>query len=240
MTAVDDPNLLRQIGLFQGLGLAQLAQLNRLLQSADLPAGKRFLAADQPGEAVYVILTGTVKVFVEQPDGREVVLAFLGPGDTVGEMSLVESDGRSASAMATEPSRLLFMDRATFHSCLQRFPPLSYNLVRLLASRLRFANEQIQARSVADLQGRVARQLLALADRYGAPGGEGSVRIPLRLDAAALAEIAGAPEEQVEPVLRELEEAGCITRTESHVEIRDRQELARQCRSTAGSPPQPD
>ena len=63
MTAVLDPNLLRQIDLFQGLGLVQLAQLNRLLRSADLPAGKRFLAADQPGEAVYVILSGTVKVF---------------------------------------------------------------------------------------------------------------------------------------------------------------------------------
>ncbi|HEV7519233.1 MAG TPA: Crp/Fnr family transcriptional regulator [Thermoanaerobaculia bacterium] len=235
MTAVEDPNLLRQIHLFQGLGLAQLAQLNRLLQGIDLPSGTRFLAADQPGEAVYVILAGTVKVFVEQSDGREVVLAFLGPGDTVGEMSLVESDGRSASAVTTEPSRLLLMDRATFHSCLQRMPPLSYNLVRLLASRLRFANEQIQALSLPDLRCRVARQLSALAERYGSPGGEGSVRIPLRLDAAALAAIAGAPEEQVEPVLRDLEESGCIARIESHVEVRDRQELARHCRPLAGS-----
>jgi CRP-like cAMP-binding protein len=153
-------------------------------------------------------------------------------------MSLVESDGRSASAVTTEPSRLLQMDRATFHSCLQRFPPLSYNLVRLLASRLRFANEQIQLRSLPDLGCRVARQLSALADRYGLPGGEGSVRVPLRLDAAALAEIAGAPEEQVEPVLRDLEEAGCIARSESHVEVRNRQELARYCRpGRPGRPP---
>jgi CRP/FNR family cyclic AMP-dependent transcriptional regulator len=231
MTAVEDPNLLRQVRLFQGLGLAQLAQLNRLLQSTDLPAGSRFLAADQPGEAVYVILAGTVKIFVEQPDGREVVLAFLGPGDTVGEMSLLESDsradGRSASAMTTEPSRLLVMDRATFHSCLQRMPPLSYNLVRLLASRLRFANEQIQARSLPDLHSRVARQLTALGDRYGCPGGEGSVRIPLRLDAAALAAMAGDTEERIEPVLRDLVEAGCIAWVGENVEVRDRLELAR-------------
>jgi CRP/FNR family cyclic AMP-dependent transcriptional regulator len=227
MTAVEDPNLLRQIHLFQGLGLAQLAQLNRLLQSAELPAGRRFLAADQPGEAVYVILAGTVKVFVEQPDGREVVLAFLGPGDTVGEMSLLESDGRSASATTTEPSRLLVMDRATFHSCLQRMPPLSYNLVRLLASRLRFANEQIQALSLPDLGCRVARQLSALADRYGCPGGEGSVRIPLRLDTEALAAMASAAVEQIEPVLRELVEAGCIAWAGPQIEVRDRLALAR-------------
>jgi CRP/FNR family cyclic AMP-dependent transcriptional regulator len=231
MTAVEDPNLLRQIRLFHGLGLVQLAQLNRLLQRSDLPAGSRFLAAEQPGEEVYVILDGTVKVYVESPDGREVVLAYLGPGDTVGEMSLVESGGRSASAVTTEPSRLLFMDRATFHSCLQRMPPLSYNLVRLLATRLRFANEQIQALSLSDLRCRVARQLSALADLYAEAGREGTVRIPLRLTAADLGAIAGAPAAEVEPLLREWEERGCITRIRSRIEVGDRLELARCCRA---------
>lgn len=227
MTAVEDPNLLRQIRLFQGLGLVQLAQLNRLLQNVDLPAGERLLTAEQPGEAVYVILSGTIQVFVEPPDGSEVVLAFLGPGDTVGEMSLLESDGRSASAMATEPSRLLLMDRATFHSCLQRMPPLSYNLVRLLASRLRFANEQIQALRIPDLGRRLCRQLCALADRYGCPGGEGSVRIPLFLDGAALSRMAAAGVDEAARVLRDLETAGCLAWNGSRIEIRNRQELAR-------------
>jgi CRP/FNR family cyclic AMP-dependent transcriptional regulator len=234
MGAVDDPNLLRQIRLFQGLGLAQLAQLNRLLQSADLPAGSRFLAAEQPGEAVYVILSGTVKVYVGPAAGREVVLAFLGPGDTVGEMSLVESGGRSASAVTTEPSRLLLMDRATFHSCLQRMPPLSYNLVRLLASRLRFANEQIQVLSLPDVRCRVARQLSALADLYGDPAREGTVRIPLRLTAEDLGGIAGASAAEVEPVLRELEARGCLTRVASRIEVGNRLELARCCQPGGG------
>jgi CRP/FNR family cyclic AMP-dependent transcriptional regulator len=231
MTAVEDPNLLRQIRLFQGLGLVQLAQLNRLLQNVDLPAGERFLAAEQPGEVVYVILSGTIKVYVEPPDGSEVVLAFLGPGDTVGEMSLLESDGRSASAMTTEPSRLLRMDRATFHSCLQRMPPLSYNLVRLLASRLRFANEQIQALRMPDLDRRLARQLCALADRYGCPGGEGSVRIPLHLDGAALSGMAAAGAGEVEAVLQDFAAAGYLVRAGSRIEVRNRQELTRRARS---------
>jgi len=230
MTAVEDPNLLRQVRLFQGLGLVQLAQLNRLLQSLDLPAGSRFLAAEQLGETVYVILAGTVKIYVQPQEEREVVLAFLGPGDTVGEMSLVESGSRSASAVTTEPTRLLLLDRATFHSCLQRMPPLSYNLVRLLASRLRFANEQIQALNLPDLRCRVARQLCALVDLYSDAGREGSVRIPLRLTTGDLGGLAGARAEEVEPILRELEERGCLTRAGGRLEIRDRFELARHCR----------
>jgi CRP/FNR family cyclic AMP-dependent transcriptional regulator len=225
MTAVEDPNLLRRIDLFKGLGLAQLAQLNRLLQRLDLPAGDRFLATEQPGETVFVILEGTVKIYVEPPRGREVFLAFLGPGDTVGEMSLLEAGARSANAATTEPSCLLLMDRATFHSCLQRMPPLSYNLVRLLASRLRLANEQIQALSLPDLHTRMARQLLALVDRYGAPGREGSVRIPLRLTDADLAAMASVALEQVEPVLEGWIAGGVIARTGSRIEVRDRQML---------------
>ena len=135
--------------------------------------------------------------------------------------------------MATEPSRLLLMDRATFHSCLQRMPPLSYNLVRLLATRLRFANEQIQALSLPDLRCRVARQLSALADLYAEAGREGVVRIPLRLTAADLGALAGAPAAEVEPLLRELEERGCITRVGSRIEVGDRSELAR-CRRLPG------
>jgi CRP-like cAMP-binding protein len=146
-------------------------------------------------------------------------------------MSLLESDGRSASAMATEPSRLLLMDRATFHSCLQRMPPLSYNLVRLLASRLRFANEQIQALRIPDLGRRLSRQFCALADRYGCPGGEGSVRIPLFLDDAALSRMTGAGVDEVARVLRDLEAAGCLVRTGARIEIRNRQELARRALS---------
>ena len=114
-----------------------------------------------------MLLSGTVKIYVTRADGREVILAFLGPGDTVGEMSLVDSAGRSANVVTTEPSRLLWMDRATFQTCLRTLTPLANNLVRLLAHRLRFANEQIQALCTLDVPGRVARQILAMADRYG-------------------------------------------------------------------------
>jgi CRP/FNR family cyclic AMP-dependent transcriptional regulator len=231
MGAVEDPNTLRHVSLFQGLGLAQLAQLNRLLHVVSFGEGSEIMAADQPGEAVYVILEGTVKIRLRQPDNSEAILAFLGPGDTVGEMSLLESGCRSASVVTTEPSRLLWMDRATFHSCLQRMSPLAYNLMRTLASRLRFANEQIQALATEDLARRLARQLLAMADRYGCAAGLGGARIPLRLSHDDLAGLAGAPREQVEEVLAEFRQGGLLTfEAGERIRVHAREELARRCR----------
>ncbi len=230
MPAVENPRSLGELDLFQGLAPEQLAELNGLLRSQTVQAGTHFITAEQPGEVVYVLLEGTVKIYVTRVDGREVILAFLGPGDTVGEMSLVDSAGRSANVVTTEPSRLLWMDRATFQACLRTLTPLANNLVRLLAHRLRFANEQIQALCTLDVSGRVARQILAMADRYGSRQADGDVRIPLRLTQSDLAEIVGASRERVNQVIVDFKHRGFISVDPDHrIRVHDRGELARYC-----------
>lgn len=228
---VVDPAALGRLELFEGLSPQQLAHLNGLLRSASFPAGSHFITAEQPGEVIYVLLEGTVKIYISHADGRDVILAFLGPGDTVGEMSLVDSSGRSANVVTTERSRVLWMDRATFQSCLHEIAPLANNLIRLLAKRLRFANEQIQSLCTLDVPGRLARQILALADRYGSPpGGGGEVEIPLRLTQSDLGEIVGASRERVNQVIVELKQKGLITVDANHrMRVRDRAGLARYC-----------
>lgn len=231
MAAVEDPRALGELELFQGLAPEQLAELNGLLRGQTVQTGTHFITAEQPGEVVYVLLEGTVKIYVTRADGREVILAFLGPGDTVGEMSLVDSAGRSANVVTTEPSRLLWMDRATFQSCLRAMAPLANNLVRLLANRLRFANEQILALCTLDVSGRVARQILAMADRYGSRQAGGEVRIPIRLTQSDLAEIVGASRERVNQVVVELKQRGFISVDPDHrIRVHDRGELAKYCR----------
>jgi CRP/FNR family transcriptional regulator, cyclic AMP receptor protein len=230
MPAVEDPRSLGELDLFQGLAPEQLAELNSLLRSQTVQAGTHFITAEQPGEVVYVLLEGTVKIYVTRLDGREVILAFLGPGDTVGEMSLVDSAGRSANVVTTEPSRLLWMNRATFQACLRTLAPLANNLVRMLAHRLRFANEQIQALCTLDVSGRVARQILAMADRYGSRQEDGDVRIPLRLTQSDLAEIVGASRERVNQVIVDFKHRGFISVDPDHrIRVHDRAELARYC-----------
>jgi len=230
MAAVDDPTLLGDLELFQGLSRQQLAELNGLLRSSSIPAGSHFITAEQPGEVVYVLLEGTVKIYVTQADGREVILAFLGRGDTVGEMSLVDSAGRSANVVTTEPSRVLWMDRATFQSCLRTLAPLAGNLVRLLSHRLRYANEQILALCTLDVPGRVARQILALADRYGTPDADGGVRIALRLTQSDLAELVGASRERVNQVIVDFKARGLLSVDPDHrLRVHRRHGLARYC-----------
>lgn len=230
MAAIDDPERLGGLELFEGFSSEQLVHMNGLLHCSEVPAGSHFITAEQPGEVVYVLLEGTVKIYVSRADGREVILAFLGPGDTVGEMSLVDSAGRSANVVTTEPSRLLWMDRATFQQCVRTLAPLANNLVRLLSRRLRFANEQIQALCTLDVPGRVARQILAMADRYGEPAASGEVRIPLRLTQSDLGEIVGASRERVNQAIVELKQRGTIAVDPDHrIRLRNRQDLARLC-----------
>lgn len=239
MTAVNDPKLLGDIPLFHGVPIERLKRLNEVMHRKSVPAGTNMITAEQPGEVVYVLLEGTVKILIEQMDGREVILAFLGAGDTVGEMSLVDSAGRSANVMTMEKCTFLWMDRNTFQDCLRHVPEFTQNLVRLLSGRLRMANEQIQSLSSLDVAGRLARQLLAFTERYGSPAengvagsaGASGVQINLRLTQTDLAELVGASRERVNQVMVEFRQKGYLSVDTAHrVQVHQTQALARLCR----------
>jgi CRP-like cAMP-binding protein len=207
MAAVDDVKSLSQIFLFEDLRDEELAELNGLLHRKTFPAGSNIINVADRAEQVFILLEGTVKIYV--------ILAFLGPGDTFGEMSMVGSGGRSANVVAMEECICLSMDRASFHRCLKSMSGLSYNLVRLMNRRLRLANEQIQALSTLDVRGRVARQLLAFAQQYGRQSDDG-VLIPLRLTQTDLAALVGASRERVNQVIVDFKESGYIGVDSTH------------------------
>ena len=217
MPAVDDPNLLGHIPLYEDLAEPDLGQINALMHRKTFASGVNIITVAQPGDMVYILLEGTVKIYVDQLDGSEVILAFLGPGDTFGEMSMVDSAGRSANVVALEDCLCLLMDRTAFHQCLRSTKGLSYNLVKLMSRRLRLANEQIQALSTLDVRGRVARQLLAFAQQYG-QGTEASqgVTIPLRLTQTDVAALVGASRERVNQVIVDFKDSGFISVDPSH------------------------
>jgi len=230
VAVVPDFNELAGIPLFQGLPPERLERLNETLHKKTVPAGTNMITAEQPGEVVYVLLEGTVKILIEQLDGREVILAFLGAGDTVGEMSLVDSSGRSANVMTMEKCTFLWMDKKTFSDLLKNVPEFAQNLVKLLASRLRMANEQIQSLSSLDVAGRLARQLLAFSERYGLEEEEGT-RIPLRLTQTDLAELVGASRERVNQVMVDFRQKGFLAVDSTHrILVHDPDGLADLCR----------
>jgi CRP/FNR family cyclic AMP-dependent transcriptional regulator len=201
MPAVADPRVLGELALFEGLSAAELARLNDLVGRTKFPAGAMIMTETQPGEVAYIVLEGTLKVSVVQASGSELTLALLGPGELVGEMAMADRAGRSADVTALEPTNLLWLDRHTFDQLRREVPAVTENLLRLLSRRLRLANSQLQAIATLDVHGRVARQLLALADAYGETLGDGDVRIPLRLTQGDLAELVGATRVRVNEVL---------------------------------------
>lgn len=235
MAGIADPTALGQMPLFRQLLPVELSTINLLLHRITFPAGATIMTVEQPGEVVYIILNGTVKVHVEQANGSDVIVGLRGAGEIVGEMSMVESDadvqvGRSANVVALEQSTLLWMDRGAFLHALETVPRLALNLTRILARRLRLATLQIQVLATQDVYGRVACQLLAFAQQYGNASTAKDVVIPLRLTQSDLASLVGASRVRVNQVLVDYKERGHISVSPQHyITIHNASALARRC-----------
>ncbi len=225
----DTRNLLTDIELFAGLTPIQLDWVAQRAHRRVFEAGRNVLTIEQPGEAVYIILHGTVKIHIEQGE-RDVILSILGAGDLLGEMSLIDSVGRSASAVTLENSLLLWMDKITFNSMLDNFPAVARNLVRILSARVRLSDQLIQALATLDVNGRVARQLLAFAEKYGHQK-DSTTQIRIVLTQGDIADLVGASRKRVNQAMVSFKEQGLIdTDTEGRIAIKNSQGLAMYCR----------
>jgi CRP/FNR family cyclic AMP-dependent transcriptional regulator len=231
MTALSAGEL-SSMPVFHGLSPSELARMAGYLHVRDVPDRTLIFAVDQPGEVIYMIRSGTVKVHVEQADGSDAILAILGPGEILGEISLIDRLGRSANAVTMERTSLAWMDYATFIDCLQIFSAMAHNVVGILSRRLRLANAQIESLTTEKISGRVARQLLALAHEYGEPSvdGDGAVRIPLRLTQVDFAGLIGATRASVNGVLRAFGKKAYISVDhDRRITVLDHEALALEC-----------
>lgn len=227
MPAVPDSATLAEVPLFAGLSEDDLSQLVGLLHRKTLPAGTLVVSSEEPGEVVYIILEGCLKVYAEREDGTQVVIAILGPGQTLGEMSMIDNVGRSASATTLEEAVLLWIDRATFRQCLQNMPEIANNLLQIFSTRLRLANEQMMALAALEVEGRVARQILALARAYGKAQEDGTILIPVRLTQGDLASMVGASRERVNQVIVAYKDRNYLSVDHRHYfRVRNEQALA--------------
>ena len=225
----DTRNLLADIELFGGLTPTQLDWVAQRAHRRVFEAGRNVMTIDQPGEAVYIILHGTVKIHIEQGE-RDVIISIMGAGDVLGEMSLIDSIGRSASAVTLEDSLMLWMDKATFNYMLDNFPPVARNLVKILSSRVRFLDQLIQALATLDVNGRVARQLLAFAEKFGREK-DGAKQIRIVLTQSDIADLVGASRKRVNQAMVLFKEQGLIdTDPDGRIAIKDSERLARFCR----------
>ncbi|MBW3637723.1 MAG: Crp/Fnr family transcriptional regulator [Armatimonadetes bacterium] len=214
--------------LFRNLTPPQLLQARALFHSQRVRANHTLTTEEQPGEIVYIIVHGSVKICT-QGGAVDTVIGLRGPGEIIGEMSVLDGVGRSAMVIAQEPSLLFWVSRADFWNVLWEMPPIPYNLACLLAQRVRQLTSQVQAMATLDVQGRLARQLVTLADEHGrpcdGPHPSGAVIIPFQLKQAELAGMVGATREQVNRLLATWIRHGLVSRKGAYLVLYRRDAL---------------
>lgn len=220
---------MEKIPLFQDLTAEQIGQAHKVLHLKRVKSGVTLMLEEQPGDLVYIVAEGSLKI-CGRVGGSETLIALRGPGEVVGEMSVLDGMNRSASVIVQEESLLFWVSRTDFWSVLWEMPPISYNLMRLLTQRVRVMTAQVQAMSSLDVQGRLARQLILLAEEYGQPftaGDTPGTLIPFRLKQVELAAMIGASREQVNKLLASWLRRGFIQRDGQRIIVVRRQPLQR-------------
>lgn len=180
----------------------------------------------QVADRVLVLRSGRVKITVSSAAGREVVLAFRGPGELVGELSALDDQPRSATVVALEPVQALAVAHDAFRAFLAEHPAASLALLRMLARRLRDADAKRLESAAASTLERVASRLLELCDRFGEPDGDG-IAITLPISQPELAGWAGASLESVGRALQTMRGLGWIETRRRGLRIIDVEALRR-------------
>jgi CRP/FNR family cyclic AMP-dependent transcriptional regulator len=210
---------LATVPLFKGLEPDELARFGELLREKSYPKGSVILFEDDPGDALFVVRAGRVKVVLVAEDGREVILGLLGVGEHFGELSLIDDQPRSAHVIAMEESTLLVLRRDDFRRRVEQNPSVAWSLLTELSRRLRRADGKIGSLVLLDVPGRIARMLLDAADE----GKNELIEKPLTHQ--TIAHLIGASRETVSRAMREFQDSGWITTDRRRIRLADRAAL---------------
>lgn len=220
---------LRSAALFAALDDDAAAALRASMVEVRLAKGEVLFNEGEPGEKLYVIETGKVKLGHTAPDGRESLIAVLGSGEMLGELSLFDPGPRTATAVAITATKVLSMGHEALLPWLVGRPDLAVALLAALARRLRRTNEALADLVFSDVPGRVAKALLELGSKFGEPGAEGMV-VNHDLTQEELAQLVGASRETVNKALADFSQRGWIRIEQRSVTLLDVDRLERRAR----------
>jgi len=216
----EEIEVLRNVPIFGELSDQELERIASLGIRKKYKKGGIILLEEETGAALFVIMSGKVKIVRMDDDGREVILSILGESDFFGEMAILDGSTRSASVVATSKSELFMIHRGDFLKALNDYPTVAIALLRELTNRLRKADQQIKSLSLKDASGRVATVILQLADDVGVFR-KGKVEIdelPLQQD---LANMAGTSRETISRMIHKFIKKGYMQMQGSKLIIND-------------------
>ncbi len=214
-------NFLRSVQLFSKLDDAELQRFAELTREKTYPKGSVILFEDDPGDSLFVVKEGRVKVVLVGEDGREVILGVLGEAEHFGELSLIDEQPRSAHVIAMEDSALLVLRSDDFRRRVEANPDVAWALLQELSRRLRRADGKIHGLALLDVPGRIARLLLDFADESTGD------KLEKPLTHQTIAHMIGASRETVSRTMRDFQNQGWINVERRRISVANRPALKR-------------
>ena len=216
--------------LFEGMGPDALRAMARTLRARRFRRGEVLFHEGDPGDSLFVVASGAVKVVVPSEDGEEAILATLRRGDFLGELALLDGAPRSASAVALEATEALALPRDQFLALVATEPAIRDALMASLAGELRRLTTHVAELHFLDLTGRLAARLARLAEEHGDRLPDGSVRLDAPLTQSDLAAMIGATRQSVNKLLGEFEADGLLKMERDVIVVPNLDRLARAAR----------
>ena len=214
--------VLKSVPLFSTFSDLQLAQLLSCVQHRSYPRNAFIIRAGEETDALYIILSGRVKVLIPDEEGHEVILSVIGAHEFFGEMGLLDELPRSASVETLESCDMLRISKAGFTGILKDNFELAMLIIRNLVRRLREADRKIESLALIDVYGRVARLLIDLA--VNTDGKWIVERAPPKQE---IARMIGASREMVSRVVKDLQKKGLIRAEKRRIHVLDKQSMQR-------------
>ncbi|MBP8144377.1 MAG: Crp/Fnr family transcriptional regulator [Inhella sp.] len=205
MAMLSNFDLIRRVRLFSMLTPEQAQTVANSVSKRRFKRGEMLVEQGGQPNALFILLNGRARVLTADHRGREVIMAVLGAGDYVGEMSLIDGEPASATVRCEAPTDVLVLGRMEFARCLPEPNSMAYGILRGLVARLRNADRQIESLALLDVYGRVARTLMDMAE-----DDNGLKIVRGRVSRQDMAKVVGASREMVSRVMKDLEERGQI------------------------------
>jgi CRP/FNR family transcriptional regulator, cyclic AMP receptor protein len=225
----DEEGVLRQAPLFNALDEDEARALRRQMTEVKLSRGEHLFNEGDDGDCLYVVLDGKMKLTRAAVDGRENLLSVLGPGEMFGELSLFDPRPRTSTASAVTDAILASLRHDALRPWLKERPEVSLHMLRALAQRLRRANDVTADLVFTDVPGRVAKNLLDLAERFGTEEADG-LHVHHDLTQEELAQLVGASRETVNKALADFAARGWLQISARSVLILDVERLRKRAR----------
>lgn len=209
--------ILNSIALFSGMSDTDMEAISTLAMQRRFPKNTLVICEGDRSDSLYFILSGKVKVFLSDEEGKEVTLNIQGEREYFGELAILDEAPRSASVMTVEDTRLAVLSKSAFEKCMEEHPAMAVKVMRGLARRLRELTENVRSLALMDVYGRVARLLLEMAEESG-----DKKVITQRLTQRDIASMVGASREMVSRILRDLSIGGYISIENKIITINER------------------